>query len=127
MGKHVAVKQPVAGIMRRKRDLARLAPECENGIPERSLGAVCRDLAEVHAVEVHGMRKGGVIDDFKTDRLIVCQSGQWVIRHTDDVIEGPELVGIYQLAKGSPLSVELGRLQAAHRAPTHVKAHMPGL
>ena len=70
MAEHVAMEQPLAGIVRRKGDLAGLVASQQDRVAHRSERAVGAQLAEMHSVQVHRMWEHGLVLDLQAHRLV---------------------------------------------------------
>ena len=64
MGKHVAMKQPLAGVVGDKGDFERLVRQAQDRVAHRTQAPIGADLPEMHAVKMHGVGKNRVIHQF---------------------------------------------------------------
>ena len=69
MREHVAMQQPFAGIVRDKGNVPNLAALKQRGVSQSSEASVSCNLVEMHAMQVHRVREGGVVGDLDPDRF----------------------------------------------------------
>ena len=125
MLEHVAVKEPVTGVVRDERDPQRLVRVHEHRVAKWASDTARFDGSEVMPVKVHPVRPRRIVHHREEDGLPETRVKEWLLRHLRKPVHGPHLASPGKVLDPHLPALEDRLAEPPHGPALHAKGRVP--